>query len=115
MSTSLAEPEGPKAALLRIFGITALALVLLLALKAPASAQQVCLDRSEMTALLGDRYAENPVARGLTSNGRMVEIYASGDGATWTMIVTTVQGHSCVVASGEAWTGASRAKPDPAV
>ncbi len=33
----------------------------------------------------------------------MVEIYATDDGATWTMVVTTPEGQSCVVASGEAW------------
>ncbi len=37
------------------------------------------------------------------ADGRMVEIYATDDGATWSMVITTPEGQSCVVASGEAW------------
>ncbi len=52
---------------------------------------------------LGQRLAEMSIARGRSATGRMVGIYATDDGATWTMVVTTPEGESCVVASGEAW------------
>jgi len=68
-----------------------------------------------LTRYLAQRYAETRVARGLSSNGRMIEVFASGDGATWTMVVTTPQGHSCIVASGEGWTGMLQRAPDQAV
>ncbi len=61
------------------------------------------MDHSALSSMLGQRFAEMSVARGLSANGRMVEIYATDDGATWTMVITTPEGQSCVVASGEAW------------
>ena len=63
------------------------------------------MDHSELSSMLGQRLAEMSVARGLGANGRMVEIYATDDGTTWTMVVTTPDGQSSVVASGEAWAG----------
>ncbi len=63
------------------------------------------MDHSELSSMLGQRLAEMSVARGLSANGRMVEIYATDDGATCTMVVTTPEGQRCVAASGEAWTG----------
>ncbi len=63
------------------------------------------MDHSELSSMLGQWLAEMSVARGLSANGRMVEIYATDDGTTWTMVVTTPEGQSSVVASGEAWTG----------
>ncbi len=45
------------------------------------------MDHSELSSMLGQRLAEMSVARGLSANGRMVEIYATDDGATWTMVV----------------------------
>ena len=61
------------------------------------------MDHSELSSTLDQRFAEKSVARGLDANGRMVEIYATDDGATWSMVITTPEGQSCVVASGEAW------------
>ncbi len=116
MRYAIADRESPGAALLRAMGTTLLALALLLAIGPSASAQQICMERADMSSLLGDRFAESRVAGGLSSNGRLVEIYASGGGATWTMVVTTPQGHSCVVASGKAWAGrVQRAEAGPAV
>ncbi len=43
------------------------------------------MDHSELSSMLGQRFAEKLIARGLSANGRMVEIYATDDGATWTM------------------------------
>ena len=115
MIDALRERIGPLSAVLRVLGTSALALVLLVAVGPQASAQQVCMDRSELSSLLGQRYAETRVARGLSDRGRMIEVFASGDGATWTMVVTTPQGHSCIVASGEGWAGVLQRAPDQAV
>lgn len=115
MNTAANRLERPLAVLVRMLGMSVLALVLMLALRPPAAAQQVCMARSELSSMLGDRFAEKQVAYGLSANGRMVEIYATGDGATWTMVVTTPEGQSCIVASGEAWAGVVQAKPGQAV
>jgi hypothetical protein len=73
------------------------------------------MERGKISSLLGDRYQESRVAGGLSSNGRLIEIFASGDGATWTMIATTPEGQSCVVASGEAWAERLQITSGPAV
>ena len=95
--------ETPKAAILRVLGVTALALALLLGVRAQASAQTVCTTHAEVTKHLDRRYAEAPVGIGLASNGGVIEVFSSGDGSTWTIVITKPDGMSCVVASGEAW------------
>ncbi len=47
--------------------------------------------------------SESQVAIGIANNGRLVEVFSAGDGSTWTIVMTTPQGKSCVVASGEDW------------
>lgn len=72
----------------------------------PASAQSANpgLPRPELVKLLKDRYAEVPAAFGLDRNGWLVEVFTSGDGATWTMVRTKPNGKSFVVTTGESWT-----------
>lgn len=69
-----------------------------------AEAQMVCSERDKFLKHLGgDQYKEAPVAMGLASNGSVLEVLASKEGDTWTIILTMPNGTSCVVASGEAW------------
>ncbi len=103
--------ETPKVAILRVLGATALALALLLGLRAPASAQAACTTHAEVTRQLDGRYAESPIAIGLASTGSVVEVFASGDGSTWTIVMTMPNGTSCVVVNGEAWEQGHRAAP----
>ena len=76
---------------------------LLLAAPAAAQAQMACGERSALLRRLGQAWAEAPVARGLASTGNMIELLASADGSSWTLLVTGPTGIACVVASGEAW------------
>lgn len=62
------------------------------------------MDRAKVVKALAARYGEAPRALGLASDGSVVEVFRSKDGATWTIIVTSPNGYSRVVASGEAWT-----------
>ncbi len=59
--------------------------------------------RHDLVKLLGDRYAEAPVAVGLTDDGGVLEVLAAVDGSTWTIIVTSPDGMSRVVGAGESW------------
>ena len=72
----------------------------------PASAQSANpgLPRPELVKLLKDSYAEVPTAVGLDREGWLVEVFTSGDGATWTMVRTKPNGKSFVVTTGESWT-----------
>ncbi len=68
----------------------------------PASAEQVCGERTKLMTSLGENYAEAPVAMGLTSAGAVIEVLTSPTGS-WTFLVTHPNGLTCMVASGENW------------
>ena len=68
----------------------------------PAQAQQ-CDQRAKVIGHLAQKYQEAPVAIGVTTSGGMVEVLTSGDGGTWTIILSNPNGTSCLVAAGEGW------------
>jgi len=105
MFANLTAKETPRSAFLRVFGALAIALALLLDIASEANAQAPapCTTRTRMIEKLGSRYAETPIAMGLASNGGLVELLASTDGTTWTVIVTNPSGLSCILAAGESW------------
>ena len=66
-------------------------------------AQTVCFDRQNAISKLQNRYGENISARGLALNGKaMIELLTSGDGS-WTMLITTTDGRTCIFGSGHDW------------
>lgn len=92
------------AALIRVLGAALLVFVTVLLLAPDSRAQQsLCLDREKLAETLVGRYSEKPVAAGLDSGGKLLEIFASGEGGSWTMAVTSPEGISCVIATGEQW------------
>ena len=58
--------------------------------------------RDEMLSTLERDYGEVPVAHG-TAGNRLVEMTASPDGRTWSLIVTWPEGGSCIFAAGQDW------------
>ena len=72
---------------------------------AAAAGQPQCTPRDAVLKRLSSEYAEAPVALGLSSNGGIVEVLTSGEGNTWTIIITMPNGVSCMVAAGEYWEG----------
>jgi hypothetical protein len=48
---------------------------------APAEAQQLCSQRGKVIGQFSKVYQENPVAGGLTRDGRLIEILSTGDGS----------------------------------
>lgn len=50
--------------------------------------------------LSGD-FKEAPVVLGLRQDGSLFQVFASADGATWTVVITAPSGLSCIVADGE--------------
>lgn len=77
-------------------------LITLMAVPALAQESTLCVKRSDFIRHLDKTYHETPVAMGVTSSGRMLEVTASEDGS-WTIIVTMPNGVTCGVASGENW------------
>ncbi len=70
---------------------------------AGAKADPACGHRKDVLKELSERYKEAPVALGVASNGGLLEVLSSNGGATWTIIVTSPDGVSCLVAAGEDW------------
>ena len=71
----------------------------------PTSAQMVCTERAALVAHLCRAYAETTIGRGIAGNGGVVELLSSPDGESWTLIITMPNGLSCLLASGENWSG----------
>ena len=93
------------------------ALGLLVSAAAPATAQAppsgelqpACQTHDEIMQMLNQKFAETPTALGLQSNGQLVQVFASKDGMTWTIVTTRPDGVSCIVALGRNW----ESVPDP--
>jgi hypothetical protein len=79
----------------------------LVALSLPAAAQESaglqCHDAQAIAKALDEKYHEAPVGLGLESAGNLVQVYASEDGETWTIVATMPTGVSCIVAAGTRW------------
>ena len=71
-------------------------------LPSSSHAQTVCSTRSNFLNELLSQHKENPIAMGLAANGSVLEVLASKDG-TWTILITSPNGTSCVVAVGDSW------------
>ena len=62
-----------------------------------------CAPRDTVAAFLGERFGEQRHAYGLAESGQAVEVFVSSSTGTWTIIVTSPDLTSCVVASGVEW------------
>ena len=85
----------------------------------PAQAQQQpqCGPRAAVVKTLAEKYAETRRSIGISANNLVMEVYASASSATWTITVTTLQGQTCLVASGQGYEAVIEelpAKGDPA-
>ena len=77
------------------------------------AAQPQCDQRDSVLQVLQQKYKEQPIALGVTHNGGLVEVLTTGNGNTWSIIVTTPQGMSCLVAAGEGWKAMQQVALDP--
>ena len=77
-----------------------------------ATAQtQNCAPREVVVERLADRFGETRQSMGLGANNAMVEVFASPTSGTWTIIVTSAHGITCLVASGQAFETLAEALP----
>ncbi|MBL8699809.1 MAG: hypothetical protein JNK67_15635 [Alphaproteobacteria bacterium] len=62
-----------------------------------------CALRSDFIRLMAHTYDESPIALGVTDDGRLIELFASRSGSTWSIALTTPSGITCLVMSGSEW------------
>lgn len=77
----------------------------------PALAQDGtrCASRVAIAENLSVKYGEQQTAFGLAESGQsMIEVWASPETGTWTILVSLPDGQSCMVASGIGFTAVSR-------
>jgi len=100
-----------------IVAITALAASL--SITTPTQAQQmvqaqggpICGSRTSLLGQLQGKYSEMPKSMGLAANGSVLEILTAISG-TWTILLTTPGGITCLIAAGEHWEEMEQKKAD---
>ena len=70
---------------------------------APAHAQANCAPRDMVLERLKAGYGETLTAGGLRSQSQVLEVWAATETGTWTVLVTTAEGMTCVLATGTNW------------
>ncbi len=82
---------------------TLLTFLIVLTLAIPAAAAPQCALRDTVLTHLEQKYQETPEANGVTTTGGLIELLVNKDKDTWTLIISTPQGMSCLVAAGNGW------------
>lgn len=85
----------------------------LLLFTAPAMAQPICAERTDVLKQLQKAHSEAPTALGTTASGLVVELLSSDTGS-WTLIATRPSGVSCLIAAGENWQPVEQLAEGPA-
>jgi hypothetical protein len=78
-----------------------------------ADAQQArnCGPREVVVTRLVEGYGETRQSMGLGANNAVIEVFASHESGTWTITVTSPNGVTCLVASGQAFEELAEALP----
>jgi hypothetical protein len=69
---------------------------------APAQSQ-VCAPYESVRRALFEQHGEAAVGAGHDDRELVVQLFATADGATWTLVVVRPDGIACLVASGREW------------
>jgi hypothetical protein len=78
-----------------------------------AHAQSNCAPREVVVERLATGYGETRQAIGLAANNAVLEVFASPETGTLTIVVTMPGGPSCLVASGDAYENLAEELPKP--
>jgi hypothetical protein len=68
-----------------------------------AQSERSCASHDFIVDRLATGYGETRQSIGLGSDNRIVELFASTQTGTWTLIITHPDGQTCLVAAGEAF------------
>ena len=78
---------------------------------AQAQQNRNCAPRDAVIERLAGVYGEARQSIGLGEQGMVIETFANADTGTWTITVTTPNGLTCLVASGQSWEELAEALP----
>lgn len=81
------------------------------ALPVAAQSARNCAPREVVVTRLAEKYKETRRSMGLGANNAVVEVFASQESGSWTIIVTMPNGVTCLVASGQAFEALAEALP----
>lgn len=76
---------------------------LILATHASQAQTASCGQRTQVVERLASKYGEVRQSIGLAQNNGVLEVFASPDSGTWTIVITRPSGMTCLVAAGEAF------------
>jgi|SRR5690625_4550335 len=62
-----------------------------------------CADRRQMVDRLKTGFGEVQTGVGLINPAQVLEVWSSDETGTWTILMTDIDGQSCLVAAGEHW------------
>lgn len=80
---------------------------------APAAAQsRNCAPRDMVIKRLAEKYGESRQSIGVGQKGMVMETFASGETGSWTITVTSPNGMTCLVASGQSYEVLAEALPE---
>jgi hypothetical protein len=83
---------------------------------APALAQDDnCGPREAVARWLAEEYREQQVALGMGAGGEALEVWASPETGTFTVLRTSAAGVACIVADGTGWTYGAAENKGPAL
>ncbi len=80
-----------------------LGVMVLAASQVAAQSNRNCAPREMVLERLADKYGETRQSIGLGADNAVVEVFASSDTGSWTITVTTANGLTCLVASGQSF------------
>ena len=95
---------------MRCLALVALALTAAVSAAAPVLAQPEttgeqlpCHDYQTIVETLDERYGETPSSLGRQTNGHMLQVFASSESGSWTILSVAPSGIGCIVAAGRHW------------
>ena len=69
----------------------------------PPAHAVTCMPRTDLVAKLTTAYAEKLTARGLQNESSIVEVWASAETGSYTILLSRANGISCVISAGTHW------------
>jgi hypothetical protein len=72
-----------------------------------------CAERAAIVESLNNKYGEIRQSVGLNQSNGVVEVFASPETGTWTILLTMPNGMSCLMAAGKSWENVANASLRP--